>query len=88
MVKVLAIVDDNGRILAAQFDLGQEKEGDETPSAALLTLPGQRHVEFDVPDEVEHLSGPDLTHYFSHVQTSWSAEVSTPKIEVIRKNHD
>lgn len=88
MVKVLAIVDDGGRILAAQFDLDKEKGDDETPSAALLTLPGQRQVEFDVPDEIEHLSGPDLTHFFSHVQTSWPAEVSIPRIEVIRRNHD
>lgn len=88
MVKVLAIVDDGGRILAAQFDLDRGKADDETPSAELLALPGQRQIEFDVPDEVEQLSGPDLTHFFSHVQTSWPAKVSTPRIEVIKRSHD
>lgn len=88
MVRVRATTDDDGRILAAQFGQGQGKVDDETPLAELLPLPGQRQVEFEVADEIEHLSGPDLTHYFSHVKASWSAEVSTPKIEVIQLKRD
>jgi hypothetical protein len=87
MVKILAIVDEGGRVMAAQFGVAQESADEETPSEELLPLPGQRRVEMDVPDEIEHLSGADLTRFFSHVEVVWPSEVTLPQIEV-RRSHE
>lgn len=87
MAMVRAIVDESGRVVGAQ--LGSERaDGDDqdTPSAELLPLPGQRVVEMDVPDEVEQLSGVDLARFFSQVEVSWPATVRLPRIEV-RRSH-
>jgi hypothetical protein len=89
MARVMAIVDENGRVMAAQFGAPRAEDDDEqTPSAQLLPLPGQRVVEMDIPDEVEQLSGPDLSRFFSHVEVSWPATVKLPRIEVVRRSHD
>jgi hypothetical protein len=84
----MAIVDQNGRVMAAQFGAPRARDDDEqTPSAQLLPSPGQRVVEMDIPDELERLSGPDLFRFFSQVEVSWPATVKLPRIEVVR-GHD
>jgi hypothetical protein len=46
MAKVMAIVDQDGRVLAAQFgDPRAENDGEATPSAQLLPMSGQRVVQ-------------------------------------------
>jgi hypothetical protein len=89
MAKVMAIVDQDGRVLVAQFgDPRAENDGEATPSAQLLPMSGQRVVQLDVPDEVQRLPGPDLHRFFSQVEVSWPATVNVPRIEVIRRPHD
>jgi hypothetical protein len=85
MARVLAIVDEAGRVMGAQFGVARGDEA--TPSAELMPLPGQRVVQMDVPDEVEQLSGVHLTRFFSQVEVSWPATVNVPRIEVVRR-HD
>jgi len=86
----MAIVDENGRIIGAQFGTqGVEANDDEEmPSEQLLPLPGQRVVEMDVPDEIEHLPASDLTRFFSAVEVSWPATIKMPRIEVVRRTRD
>jgi hypothetical protein len=43
-------------------------------------------VQVDLPDEVEQLSGDELTRLFAHVKVSWPPTVDIPRIEVRR--HD
>jgi hypothetical protein len=89
MVRVMAIVDENGHVIAAQFGATRAEDDDEeTPSAELLPLPGQRVVQMEVPDELEQLSGLDLGRFFSQVEVSWPATVKIPRIEVVRRPHD
>jgi hypothetical protein len=85
-VKVLAIVDSGGRVLAAQF-AGQSTgpPDEEVPTPNLLPLEGQRVVSFDVPQEVLELPGPDLHHFLSHLTISWSSDVQVPKIEIVKE---
>jgi hypothetical protein len=89
MARVMAIVDQEGRVMAAQFgDPRAEKDADETPSAQLLPMSGQRVMQIDIPDEVERLPGPDLHRFFSQVEVSWPATVNVPRIEVVRRPHN
>lgn len=87
MAKIQAIVDDLGHILAAQFDGGKAQDDEVTPSSELLLLPGQRRVEFEAPDEIRDLSGPDLTRYFAHVEVSWPAQVTPQPVEIVHRKH-
>jgi hypothetical protein len=41
----------------------------------------------DVPDELEQLSDPDLSRFFSQVEVSWPATVNVPQIEVVQRPH-
>jgi hypothetical protein len=89
MGRVTAIVDENGRIMGAQFAAKRVKDDDEeTPSEQLLPMPGQRVVEMDVPDEVEQLSASDLARFFSRVEVTWPATIKIPRIDVVRREHD
>jgi hypothetical protein len=89
MARVIAIVNQEGRVMAAQFGAPRaEQDDEETPSAQLLPTPGQRVVQMDVPDEVERLPGPDMDRFFSQVEVSWPATVNVPRIEVVRRPHD
>jgi hypothetical protein len=88
MVTVMAIVDEAGRILAAQFG-AQPAEGDnETPLSQLLPAPGQRMVQMDVPDEIEQLPGPELSRFFAHVEVTWAATIDVPRVEIVRRSHE
>ena len=83
-----AIIDDNGRVLGAQFDPAREDDDkDETPSAELIPMAGQHVIHVDVPDEIARLSAPDLSRFFSHLEVSWPATVRVPRLEV-RQAHD
>jgi hypothetical protein len=82
----LTIIDQAGRVLAAQFGEAATGADDETPAVELLPAPGQYVVQVDLPDEVEQLSGDELTRLFAHVKVSWSPTVDIPRIEVRR--HD
>jgi hypothetical protein len=89
MATILAIVDENGRVVAAQFGPSRaEVDEEQTPSARLAPLPGQRVVQMDIPDEIEQLSDPDLSRFFSRVQVSWPATANVPRVEVVRRPHD
>ena len=81
-------MDQDGRVIAAQFGATRAEQDDEaTPSAQLLPMPGQRVVQLEVPDEIERLPGPDMDRFFSQVEVSWPATVNVPRIEVIRRPH-
>lgn len=89
MTRIMGIVDQNGRVVAAQLGAERARDDDEeAPEGRLLPLPGQRMIEMDVPDEIGRLSGPDLFHFFSQVEVSWPAAVNLPRIEVVRRSHD
>jgi hypothetical protein len=89
MTRIMSIVDQNGRVVAAQLGAERAQDDDEeAPAGRLLPLPGQRMVEMDVPDEIGRLPGPDLFHFFSQVEVSWPASVNLPRIEVVRRPHD
>jgi hypothetical protein len=85
MVKVTAIVNRRGRIVAAQFgDPDEGRTDDETPTARLLPVGGQAVVEMEVPDELERVSDSGLTQFFSNVEVSWPADVKIPRLEIKR----
>ena len=86
-VRLLAIVDFEGRVVAAQFaDQTTGSQDEEVPSADLLPLEGQRVISVDVPQEVQKLPGPDLQLFLSHLKITWPADVQVPEIEIVRKS--
>lgn len=91
MGRAIAVVDEKGRVMAAQFGAPSREDGDadqETPASELRPLPGHQLVEMEVPDELEQLSGEEMARFFSHVKVSWPADVRVPKVEVVRGGHD
>jgi hypothetical protein len=85
----MAIVDENGRVVGAQFGKQRVDDDDEeTPFEQLLPSRGQRVVEMDVPDEIEQLPASELTRFFSQVEVSWPATIKIPRIDVVRRKHD
>jgi hypothetical protein len=86
-VRLLAIVDLEGRVLAAQFvEQAADSQDQEIPSASLVPLKGQYAVSVDVPREVLELPGPDVHQFLSRLRISWPANVQVPEIEIIRKH--
>jgi hypothetical protein len=85
-VRLLAIVDLEGQVVAAQVaDQDTSSPDREVPTAQLQPLKDQRIVSFEVPQEVMELPGPDFHHFLAHVMISWPANVQIPKIEVVKK---
>lgn len=85
-VRLLALVDSAGRILAAHLeDQLISKEGD-TPSAGFVPLEGQQLISIDVPQEALELPGPDLHRFFSQVRINWPAAIEVPKVGIVRKH--
>jgi hypothetical protein len=89
-VTLLAIVDLDGRVVAADlgYQSGDQSREEDDPAAGLIPLDGQRVVHIDVPREVLEVPGPDLEHFFSHVRVTWPAEVQLPEVEVKRPYHE
>jgi hypothetical protein len=85
--RLLAIVDHEGNVVAAQFaqqDTGAQ--GEDVPSVSYFhPLEGQRLISVDVPAEVMELPGPDLHRFLSQVRVIWPAEVQVPKLNIVRK---
>ena len=83
-VKLLAIADQKGNIIAAQYtEQDADPKGQEAPTGEIFPLKGQRKVTIDVPRELLELPGPDLYRYLSHLTINWPAGTGDPKIELI-----
>ncbi len=84
-VKLQALVDLDGRVVAAHIEERDTPSKDQdVPSARLMPLEGQREVSVEVPAEVLDLPGPDLCRLLSQVRIRWPAEVELPEIEIVR----
>src|SRR5215213_1395429 len=88
-VKILAIVDLEGHVVAAQLaDQANDSQTEEAPSASLMPMKGQRVISIEVPQEVLEFRGFDLHFFFSSLEISWPADVQVPKIEIVRKGRN
>lgn len=81
-VKLLAIVDLQGHVVAAQLaDQANDSQTEEAPTARLIPMNGQRAISIDVPQEVLEFRGFDLHFFFSSLEISWPVDVKVPKFE-------
>jgi hypothetical protein len=85
---IIAMVDDHGRIVAAQLNDGtRSKDKDQPSEFRIMPSSGQREVRFDVPEEVLQLSGTSLHRFFSNVKVSGDGKAQVPKFRVERLAH-
>ena len=86
-VRLLAVVDFEGRVVAAQLaEQATGPQDQDVPSVGdLIPLKGQRTISVDVPREVLELPGPDLHRFLTHLKIAWPADVQVPKIEIVKQ---
>jgi hypothetical protein len=86
-VRLLALVDLEGHVLAAQLsDQRNDAQNQDGPNAVgFEPLAGQRVISLEVPQEVMELPGSDLHLFLSDIKVNWPADIRLPELKVVKK---
>ncbi len=85
--KLSVIVDEQGKVLAAQLTpQSTSPERGEGPFARLAPLQNQRELTIELPAEVLKLTGEEIQKLFSSLRVGQDGKVKLPDIKVIPKS--